>query len=1406
MCDIIFRKEKYNFSIIIPFHNSEQFIKDSIESVLNQTAYYKNTVQIVLVDDNSLDHSRDIISEIKNDYEDNIILVENEGEGIADARNTGLKYADGKYVNFLDSDDWLCENALEEVYRFFEKNYFDIDVVAIPMCYFEDMEGEDKLNYKFKDSEIINLKLTPNNPQISINSTFIKKEAIGESRFDNNLVCSEDTLFLNKIILEKMSYGVLNTTRYFYRKHRNMLGYSDSLNYTTEYYTPRMKNYHLKLIRYCLDKFNTVPRYIQYLLVLDMAEVVKQPNLDMFKYQDISSYEYAMFADFDEITDDEGILNFKKAVYTIMEYIDDVAILRNKNIDDDLIKHFLLYLKHGFNLECINFNRALLKCEDTVIDDLGSNPLWIGKMTVSNDSLKIHGFFSSHFHKEDLILELVMKDENNQESAYTAKLFEHQTRENVTFLSYTMLEHFEFKFNIPLNDVKKAKFKIRFKPKKYQNVLVNVESGFYNEADPLNKGSVFAGGYKFTYDGSCFTLDKSFKIAVVMAIYNTEDLLVEAVDSVINQTLDFKENIQLILVDDGSEDDSLKICKEYQAKYPENIVVLSQENSGQATARNNGIKYANARYLNFLDSDDYFSHDAFESVYNFFINHDHETDIVSIPIRFFGRFEDDHPLNFKYHHGDRVINLNNDQYNPQYHANSAFFNANALNEIQFPLDVMPSEDSVLINKILLKKRTLGVVEKGLYYYRKREDGTSSLDLTHDKEEYFTMRLKKYFLGLINYAMNTYGEVPKFLEYTIAHDLHWMLFEPEIAFTESQIEIDEFHEYLHQVISHISVDTINNLSIENDILKSYFLYLKEGGSYIDLHDGLISLRVGPKEIDRVNYHRLWLDIVELNKNHLDISGLYMGLIENRHLSIEAINEMSNGKVETTLGEYRYYPSRDGRNYLSEKWQHAFNFDIHIPVYDNIENNVKIRVNFHIDGDNTNFDEDNVQSVYLSIGLQNYANLYKYSNYMVKDNKILLNSGDLFKVSPYSFKKKLKHEYHCMKKINAEKPYNYRNTLLLRAVHTLMFPFEKNKKRYLFMDRIVGAQDNAEVLWDYALNQKDGIKKYFVIDKESPDYKRLSKKGNVLAFGSFKHKLYFLLADKIISSHPEEDILNPFFSKTPGQDIRYTVCGLATLDRIFLQHGVIQNNLSYWLSKYDKNVKYFLTSSNYERDSLVENLSYPEEIFHVLGLPRFDNLENHHSKQILICPTWRFKHMGDTLGHKFKFLNSDYYEDLNKLLNNQDLINLAKENGCKLIFKPHPRLTNTIEDTDESYVDMLEVDENIEIAFDTPYNELLCNCDLMITDYSSVAFDFAYLDKPLIYFHPNNDLPHEEGYFKHETMGFGDVVYEHDELVKTVEKYIKNDFKNEEKYTNRIKDFYPHIDKNNCKRVYESIVKE
>ena len=103
------------------------------------------------------------------------------------------------------------------------------------------------------------------------------------------------------------------------------------------------------------------------------------------------------------------------------------------------------------------------------------------------------------------------------------------------------------------------------------------------------------------------------KVSIVVPIYNVEKYLEKCLNTLINQTL---SDIQIILVNDGASDDSGKIAKEFQKKYPEKIIYLEKENGGLSDARNFGIPYATGEYIAFLDSDDYVELSIYEEMYN----------------------------------------------------------------------------------------------------------------------------------------------------------------------------------------------------------------------------------------------------------------------------------------------------------------------------------------------------------------------------------------------------------------------------------------------------------------------------------------------------------------------------------------------------------------------------------------------------------------------------------------------------------------------------------------------------------------------------------------------------------------------------------------------------------------------
>ena len=103
------------------------------------------------------------------------------------------------------------------------------------------------------------------------------------------------------------------------------------------------------------------------------------------------------------------------------------------------------------------------------------------------------------------------------------------------------------------------------------------------------------------------------KVSVIVPIYNVEKYLEKCINSLLSQTL---EDIQIILVNDGSKDNSGNIAKEYEKNNKDRVIYVEKENGGLSDARNYGLKYANGDFIAFLDSDDYIEKNAYEEMYN----------------------------------------------------------------------------------------------------------------------------------------------------------------------------------------------------------------------------------------------------------------------------------------------------------------------------------------------------------------------------------------------------------------------------------------------------------------------------------------------------------------------------------------------------------------------------------------------------------------------------------------------------------------------------------------------------------------------------------------------------------------------------------------------------------------------
>ena len=151
-----------------------------------------------------------------------------------------------------------------------------------------------------------------------------------------------------------------------------------------------------------------------------------------------------------------------------------------------------------------------------------------------------------------------------------------------------------------------------------------------------------------------FSFERCFLFSVIIAIYNAGRYLDDSICSLINQTIGL-EKIQIILINDGSTDETEEICLKYQKKYKKNIIYFKIKHSGVSKARNIGMNYANGTFINFLDADDKWENQAFY-FFSLFLKMHNDIDIVSGRIKFFGEEKRYHPLDYKFYK-TRVINL-----------------------------------------------------------------------------------------------------------------------------------------------------------------------------------------------------------------------------------------------------------------------------------------------------------------------------------------------------------------------------------------------------------------------------------------------------------------------------------------------------------------------------------------------------------------------------------------------------------------------------------------------------------------------------------------------------------------------------------------------------------------------------
>ena len=890
-----------------------------------------------------------------------------------------------------------------------------------------------------------------------------------------------------------------------------------------------------------------------------------------------------------------------------------------------------------------------------------------------------------------------------------------------------------------------------------------------------------------------FLQNNCYIFSVIMAIHNTGRYLDESIGSLINQTIGYKE-IQIILVNDGSTDNSEEICLKYQKLYLNNIIYIKIRNGGVSKARNVGLKLAKGEYINFLDSDDLWDSKAFEYILNFFKIHKN-INFVSGRLKFFEDRNYYHFLDYKFYK-TRIVNLTEEYKCIQSSSSTCFFRSSIISGKTFEVGVLTGEDTRFVNDILLINPIMGIIKEAIYFCRRRNDLTSRTQTQKNDVNFYFSSIKEVSQYLIDKSKLLHNAILPFIQFYLAYDI---LFRIE-HLSYNYMNSEEYLKYL-SLIKGILKNIEDKYILEQKIVDNRFIMVAISEKYNkDLRYDMLF------EKCKLRYKKYVMIDFKKKRNIIIWKKIY---INNNKLHLEGVDNLWIPKEK-----YYYYCEVGNKIFIPNIENYSYyNFN---SLFGVIEKG-KIII-FDIPLENV---EKQVIFIYISF-LKDYCEIITSldyfthlpsieDGYFISGNFIIRMINNSFTIYKYSQEREEYFEQQYCKRL---KQLGKENIIELRKKNLKYKRRIKSKiikkEIWIVNDRKQQSGDNGEYFFRY-LQKKNpaGIKVYFAIQKNCSDYLRLIKFGNILDMNSNKYLNMFLKSDKLISSVINNWVDNPF-----GKDQKY-IRDLFNFSFIFIQNGIIKDDLSQSLNRLKRNIDLIVTSTKKEYNSIISaSYGFNKNNILLTGMPRFDKLENYrkswiskyNNKIILIIPTWRKYIKGNIDSLFFGEIYSDtfkytlFFQFYNNLINDQRLIKAMLSYNYTGIFCLHHYFA-------AQWIDFNK-NEQFIVKEECNYQELIEKSSLLITDYSSIFFDFAYLKKPIIYYqfdyHQYRSSQYPEGYFNYKRDGFGPVYSNINNVVNSIITLIKSNCTIKQEYLDRMIEFFTFSDENNSERLYKQLI--
>ena len=881
--------------------------------------------------------------------------------------------------------------------------------------------------------------------------------------------------------------------------------------------------------------------------------------------------------------------------------------------------------------------------------------------------------------------------------------------------------------------------------------------------------------------------EKQFLFSVIIPIFDSARYLNDAIDSILKQSIGFEDSIQVVLVNNGSNDNSSYICKELKMRFPDNIVYIEcKENKGISEGRNLGMQYAKGKYINFMDSDDYWEFDAFKTAYDFFELNYNDIDCVACRIKQFESTKKYLYLDYKFKN-DEVVDITKSYSYVQLAVASVFIKYEVAIKFKFSNLLRGEEDNRYITEIVLEKGKYGILSSVRYYYRKRRDKSNALSLYSNELEFYKTNITHGIEYLIDYSQKKYGVIIPYVQFTVMCMLCIRLKNNQCEFL-NQEELRQYRNRLGKVLKFIDDYIILDQRIIFSEYKIFALKLKYENEFEKL------LQIKGKEI-------LLNDTPVFSFSKGTILDLYVLEIVNGNLRLHGNAGIPFKEFDYEVffrdSENKVYKCQNTQAYRYEKKSLGSvvlvkdGFNIMIPL-----NQTKLRINAFI--------KINGEEYKLKIRFKDWSKLSnQVKNLYYEKEEFVVKKYDKG-IVVYRTKKRARYELELWYELLRLKKYK---VVVKRALIKLIKKIKNKHQIWLFVDRVNMANENAEFLFKHIAGKRlSNIHCFYALNKSSEDYERIKKYGHIVEFNSFKFSLLYLIADCYITSQTTGFILKP--SKVGFKFYKDIYPPF-----IYLQHGVLEKDLSSSQNKIAHNLRVFITSAYDEYKSLLKYpYGYSEREVKLTGLARHDLILSPKyttgKRRIVIAPTWR-KNLSTNIdpvnggrGYNSQFKNSLFYRFYNGLINDTRVLEAMKKNGYEGVFKPHPYLYEQSIDFQEN--DIFKVQTHGE-----EYSKQFNNSCLLVTDYSSIATDYAYSNCAVIYTQFDKDVFYEghtydKGFFDYERDGFGPVCYDYESTIRAILGAIENKCEMEAKYQKRRKTFFAYFDGKNRDRIYHEIL--